>query len=103
MISLMAAREHFRQTIERVRELNPGIIIEVLVPDFFDRDEFAIHFALRANPHIYNHNLENRPACLTPRSRHRATYDRSLNVLRKVKEWRGDFHSHQIRGHARTR
>src|SRR6187402_1806581 len=30
--------EHFRQTIEKVRELNPGIIIEVLVPDFLDKD-----------------------------------------------------------------
>src|SRR5436190_10263859 len=31
--------EHFRQTIERVRELNPRIVIEVLVPDFLDKDE----------------------------------------------------------------
>src|SRR3974390_3478984 len=30
--------EHFRQTIEAVRALNPRIIIEVLVPDFKDRD-----------------------------------------------------------------
>src|SRR5215470_15560592 len=26
--------DHFRHTIEKVRELNPGIVIEVLVPDF---------------------------------------------------------------------
>src|SRR6202007_2054298 len=26
--------EHFRKTIEEVRKLNPGIVIEVLVPDF---------------------------------------------------------------------
>lgn len=31
--------EHFRQTIEEVRKLNPGIVIEVLVPDFQDSDE----------------------------------------------------------------
>ena len=31
--------EHFRQTIEKVRELNPGIVIEVLVPDFLDSDD----------------------------------------------------------------
>jgi lipoic acid synthetase len=80
--------EHFRQTIERVRELNPGIVIEVLVPDFLDRDE-SIHSVLRANPHIYNHNLET-VRRLTPSVRHRATYDRSLKVLRKVKEWRGE-------------
>src|SRR3954467_3695267 len=49
--------EHFRQTIERVRELNPGIVIEVLVPDFLDKDD-SIQAVLAANPHIYNHNLE---------------------------------------------
>src|SRR5436190_10561640 len=30
--------EHFRQTIETVRVLNPGIVVEVLVPDFNDND-----------------------------------------------------------------
>lgn len=79
--------EHFRQTIERVRENNPGIVIEVLVPDFLDRDD-SIRTVLGANPEIYNHNLET-VRRLTPSVRHRATYDRSLAVLRKVKTWRG--------------
>jgi lipoic acid synthetase len=80
--------EHFRQTIEKVRELNPGIVIEVLVPDFLDNDN-AIENVLSANPHIYNHNLET-VRRLTPSVRHRATYDRSLSVLKKVKAKRGD-------------
>jgi lipoyl synthase len=80
--------EHFGKTIEKVRELNPGIVIEVLVPDFNDNDA-AIETVLAANPHIYNHNLET-VRRLTPEVRHRATYDRSLTVLRKVKEKRGD-------------
>ena len=80
--------EHFRQTIEKVRKLNPGIVIEVLVPDFLDND-VAIENVLAANPHIYNHNLET-VRRLTPSVRHRATYDRSLSVLKKVKEKRGD-------------
>ncbi|HEY5296851.1 MAG TPA: lipoyl synthase [Verrucomicrobiae bacterium] len=80
--------EHFRQTIEKVRELNPGIVIEVLVPDFLDNDT-AIENVLAANPHIYNHNLET-VRRLTPGVRHRATYDRSLSVLKKVKAKRGD-------------
>jgi len=80
--------EHFRQTIEKVRELNPGIVIEVLVPDFLDND-VAIENVLAANPHIYNHNLET-VRRLTPSVRHRATYDRSLRVLKKVKEKRGE-------------
>lgn len=80
--------DHFRRTIEEVRKLNPGIVIEVLVPDFNDRDE-AIEMVLGANPHIFNHNLET-VRRLTPSVRSRATYDRSLNVLRKVKARRGD-------------
>jgi lipoic acid synthetase len=76
--------EHFRQTIEKVRELNPGIVIEVLVPDFLDNDA-AIENVLSAHPHIYNHNLET-VRRLTPSVRHRATYDRSLSVLKKAKE-----------------
>ena len=80
--------EHFRRTIEKVRELNPGIVIEVLVPDFLDKD-LSIDAVLAAHPHIYNHNLET-VRRLTPNVRHRATYDRSLSVLGKVKEKRGE-------------
>jgi len=80
--------EHFRQTIEAVRAANPGIVIEILVPDFLDKDD-AIENVLSADPHIYNHNLET-VRRLTPSVRSRATYDRSLSVLRKVKEKRGD-------------
>jgi lipoic acid synthetase len=79
--------EHFRQTIEAVRRLNPQIVIEVLVPDFQASDA-AIESVLAANPHVFNHNLET-VRRLTPAVRHRATYDRSLSVLRKVKARRG--------------
>jgi lipoic acid synthetase len=79
--------DHFRKTVEAVRELNPGIVIEVLVPDFNESDA-AIDAVLAANPHIFNHNLET-VRRLTPDVRHRATYDRSLSVLRKVKTKRG--------------
>ena len=80
--------DHFKRTIESVRALTPGIVIEVLVPDFLDRD-WAIALVLDAAPHIYNHNLET-VRRLTPSVRHRATYDRSLSVLAKAKERGGD-------------
>jgi lipoyl synthase len=80
--------EHFRQTIEAVRALNPGIIIEVLVPDFLEKDA-SLDAVLSAAPEIFNHNLET-VRRLTPSVRSRATYDRSLSVLRKVKEKRGE-------------
>lgn len=76
--------EHFRKTIEAVRTLNPGIIIEVLVPDFLERS-WAIDLVLAAKPEIYNHNVET-VRRLTPSVRHRATYDRSLTVLKLAKE-----------------
>src|SRR6266513_5256543 len=47
--------DHFRRTIEAVRGANPGTVIEVLVPDFLDRDE-AIETVLSARPEIFNHN-----------------------------------------------
>jgi lipoic acid synthetase len=75
---------HFQQTIEAVRELNPGIAIEVLVPDFLERD-WAIDRVLAARPEVFNHNVET-VRRLTPGVRHRATYDRSLSVLRLAKE-----------------
>jgi lipoic acid synthetase len=75
---------HFRQTIEAVRERNPDTIIEVLVPDFNDRDA-ALDAVLAARPNIFNHNLET-VRRLTPVVRSRATYDRSLSVLAKAKQ-----------------
>jgi lipoic acid synthetase len=78
---------HFAQTIEKVRQLNPRSVIEVLVPDFLDNDA-AIDSVLAARPHVFNHNLET-VRRLTPAVRHRATYDRSLSVLGKVKARRG--------------
>jgi lipoic acid synthetase len=80
--------DHFRQTIEAVRRLNPKTVIEVLVPDFQDSNA-AIEKVLAANPQIFNHNLET-VRRLTPAVRHRATYDRSLSVLKKVKAKRGN-------------
>ena len=74
---------HFQQTIRAVRELNPNTIIEVLVPDFNDRD-WALALVMEAHPHIFNHNLETVER-LTPLVRSRAQYQRSLTVLKKAK------------------
>ena len=98
---------HFRQTVETVRELNPAIVIEVLVPDFNDHDE-AIETVLAANPHIFNHNLET-VRRLTPDVRHRATYDRACPCSERQKCWQlkvqrlnaVDTILHQVRPDAR--
>jgi lipoic acid synthetase len=79
---------HFSQTISATKKLNPHTVIEVLTPDFNDHDS-SIEAVLAAGPHIFNHNLET-VRRLTPSVRSRATYDRSLSVLRKVKAKRGN-------------
>jgi lipoic acid synthetase len=75
---------HFKSTVEAVRALNPGIIVEVLVPDFLEKED-SLATVLEARPEIFNHNLET-VRRLTPSVRSRATYDRSLRVLARVKE-----------------
>jgi len=80
--------EHFRQTIEAVRGLNPRAVIEVLVPDFNERDT-SLEAVLAGRPDIFNHNLET-VRRLTPAVRSRATYTRSLRVLAKAKELGAD-------------
>ena len=75
--------EHFKQTIQAVRAANPSTIIEVLVPDFNDRD-WALQLVMDARPHIFNHNIETVER-LTPLVRSRAQYQRSLTVLKKAK------------------
>lgn len=77
--------DHFRRTIEAVRELNPGVVVEVLTPDF-NGQETAVRTVLAAGPDIFNHNLET-VRRLTPLVRHRATYDRSLRVLELAWRW----------------
>jgi len=75
---------HFQKVIEQVREVNPEVLIEVLVPDFKDEDG-AINTVIAARPDIFNHNLET-VRSLTSKVRSVATYERSLSVLSKVKK-----------------
>ncbi|MBA2622801.1 MAG: lipoyl synthase [Chthoniobacterales bacterium] len=75
---------HFARTIAAVREMDPSIIIEVLVPDFHAQD-WCIEIVTDAGPEIFNHNMETVER-LTPVVRSRAKYRTSLEVLRKAKE-----------------
>jgi lipoic acid synthetase len=76
--------DHFARTIAAIREMDPSIIVEVLVPDFHAQD-WCIQIVLDAGPDIYNHNLETVER-LTPLVRSRAKYRTSLQVLRQSKE-----------------
>jgi lipoyl synthase len=76
--------KHFARTIRAIREMDPSIVIEVLVPDFHAQD-WCIQLVLEAGPEIFNHNLETVER-LTPVVRSRAKYRTSLQVLRRAKE-----------------
>ena len=78
------AADHVARTIAAVRDRLPTAIIEVLVSDFNGRTE-DVDRVLAERPAIFNHNLET-VARLTPSVRHRAQYQRSLEVLRYAAE-----------------
>ncbi len=73
----------FAETIDRIREKVPDVLIEVLIPDF-QGDEAALQTVLTAGPDILNHNIETVPR-LYPTVRPQAIYSRSLELLRRVK------------------
>jgi lipoic acid synthetase len=70
---------HIGKIIQAVREKTPGCSIEVLTSDFNGNFE-ALSVVLKHHPEVFNHNVET-VRSLTPRVRHKATYDRTLQVL----------------------
>ncbi|QFT90463.1 Lipoyl synthase [Bacillus sp. THAF10] len=79
----------FAETIRAVRRENPFTTIEVLPSDMGGVEE-NIRMLMDARPDILNHNIETVRE-LTPRVRARATYDRSLELLRRAKEMQPDI------------
>jgi lipoic acid synthetase len=67
------------ETIKKIKELNPGITIETLIPDF-DGDHDSIQKVINAAPEVISHNLETVER-ITPLIRSRAKYSRSLDVI----------------------
>jgi len=75
----------FAETIKAVKKSNPGIKIEVLIPDF-SGDMRQLETVVRAEPDVLNHNLEV-PEAIYPRiNRPSDNYRRSLQVLKRAKE-----------------
>jgi lipoyl synthase len=70
---------HIAQIIQMIREKNPSVTIEVLTSDF-SGDLEALHIVLNQKPEVFNHNIET-VRSLTPRVRHKATYDTTLKIL----------------------
>lgn len=77
---------HLAEVIAEVRKKVKNVTIEVLTSDFAGNTH-AWDAILAAQPEIFNHNIETVRE-LTPRVRHKATYDRTLELLRYVKNHR---------------
>ncbi len=76
--------EHFANVINEIRKLTPNVKVEVLTPDF-KGVESSIDVVIKANPNVFNHNIETVPT-LYKIARPQASYQRSLRFLEYIKE-----------------
>jgi lipoic acid synthetase len=75
----------FAATIRKIHAYSPECTVEVLIPDF-KGDAAALQMTLEAGPEILGHNIESVPRVFRV-VRHGGYYARSLELLRRVKEW----------------
>jgi len=75
--------EHFARTIRIVKEKNPGVGIEVLIPDF-KGSTHALRKVIEAEPDVLNHNIET-VTRLYPDIRPKADYHQSIKLLEVAK------------------
>ena len=77
--------EHLSQCIKKVRQKNPDVIIEILIPDFQGNLD-ALQKLVESEPNVIGHNIETTEA-LTPIVRDkRASFKRSISVLENSKK-----------------
>ncbi|MHB8585483.1 MAG: lipoyl synthase [Thermoplasmatota archaeon] len=75
---------HFAACIRALRESDPDLLVEVLIPDF-QGDPDLVRLIVEAGPHVLAHNVETVPR-LTPVVRDpRAGFEQSLKVLAHAK------------------
>lgn len=80
--------DQYSRCISALRSDNPGLRIEILVPDFQGSEDTALGILSTNHPDIFNHNLET-VRSLYPTVRPSADYDGSLQLLRRFKELNG--------------
>lgn len=73
---------HWVECVNEVRKMNPQTTIEVLIPDF-DGDHELLDRVVECGADIFGHNIETVKR-ITPQVRSRASFDRSLNVLKHL-------------------
>lgn len=75
---------HFAKIVNAIRARNNKVIIELLISDLKGEKE-SIKTVVESKPEIINHNVETVPRLYTE-IRPMAIYERSLDVLKQVKE-----------------
>lgn len=78
----------FALAIERIREIQPGCSIEVLIPDF-KGSEAALKIVMDARPEILNHNVETVPR-LFKKVQPQDHYEWALTTLRNARRMQPD-------------
>ena len=73
---------HWAECIRQIKRVNPGVTIEVLIPDFSGNTK-DLDLIISEKPDIISHNLETVKR-LTPQIRSAARYERSLKVLKHI-------------------
>jgi lipoic acid synthetase len=73
----------FAETVRRIRQEVPDCRIELLIPDFMGRWEY-LQVVMDVQPEILNYNTETVPR-LYRRVRHKARYERTLELLKRAK------------------
>ena len=71
---------HFAQTIREIKERDPGVLVEVLIPDFRGEEEL-VQQIIDAEPDVIAHNVETVERRQFPVRDRRAGYEQSLSVL----------------------
>jgi len=74
----------WKDTVLKIKQKNPDISIEVLIPDF-NGDKKSLDMLIESKPDIISHNLET-VSRLTTQIRFRAQYQLSLEVLKYLKD-----------------
>jgi len=91
----------YSETIRRIHELNPGVGVEMLAPDFSGRDEL-LNQLFETRPEVFAHNVETVPRIFRS-IRPGFNYDRSLQVLARSRAFGLVTKSNLILGMGETR
>lgn len=73
---------HWAETINEVKKLNPDTTLEVLIPDFQGREDL-LEIVASSKPDIISHNMET-VRRITPLVRSAAKYDTSLSIINMI-------------------